>query len=586
MTILPKKKTSKDKNEAENVERPLSPGGPAEVRGGARRPSSPGGPPRWSSPPPVDHDRGPAGHEPPGRYEETASGSGNKRRLRHRSPPHGVARKQRHDNTRTAALCAGASAGIAHARLSGIRQATTSTAAPDPRTNATSHGGVPVGQALAPEEERGACSGYNSEDECTPRPCDQNVEEMERWFETQLKEKRGYIIKQMGEDGACLFRAVADQVYGDQEMHGIVRQHCVDYMAKNVDFYKQFVTEDFTTYLNRKRADNCHGNHIEMQALSELYNRPIEVYKCTSLDPINTFHSSYETDNEPIRLSYHRNVHYNSVVNPHKATIGVGLGLPGLQPGLADKNLIREAVRMSEDCHIEQTMLQDKLRETDWEVTQETIEEQVARESYLQWLQEQEKYAKSRTSHRSASATCSTSTDTLQTCLDGSASPDQPRTSRSPRSHGGGNGGGGSGQNSPKQMESDYMSGVSCPSPLSPIIPSTSSGRSAASGCGINSSSLSLEGAVGGVDYGFPETASIMNDLPPQMFGLSDYDDDDVIARVLAESQREYLDSLKTMTVAGSSSSPGGATSSSSSSSLPNDRPDKGKSLMPKDVRQ
>ena len=61
--------------------------------------------------------------------------------------------------------------------------------------------------------------------------------------------------------------------------------------------------------------------------------------------------------------------------------------------------------------------------------------------------------------HRSASATCSTSTDTLQTCLDGSASPDQPRTSRSPRSHGGGNGGGGSGQNSPKQMESDYMSG-------------------------------------------------------------------------------------------------------------------------------
>ena len=25
--------------------------------------------------------------------------------------------------------------------------------------------------------------------------------------------------------------------------------------------------------------DNCHGNHIEMQALSELYNRPIEVYQ-------------------------------------------------------------------------------------------------------------------------------------------------------------------------------------------------------------------------------------------------------------------------------------------------------------------
>jgi OTU domain-containing protein 5 len=39
-------------------------------------------------------------------------------------------------------------------------------------------------------------------------------------------------------------------------------------------------------------------------------------------------------------------------------------------------------------------MLEDKLRETDWELTQETIEEQVARESYLQWLQEQEKVSK------------------------------------------------------------------------------------------------------------------------------------------------------------------------------------------------
>jgi hypothetical protein len=36
-------------------------------------------------------------------------------------------------------------------------------------------------------------------------------------------------------------------------------------------------------------------------------------------------------------------------------------------------------------------MLEDKLRETDWEVTQETIEEQVARESYMQWLRDQEK---------------------------------------------------------------------------------------------------------------------------------------------------------------------------------------------------
>ena len=43
--------------------------------------------------------------------------------------------------------------------------------------------------------------------------------------------KRGFIIKRMGEDGACLFRAVSDQVYGDQEMHSTVRKHCMDYIV-------------------------------------------------------------------------------------------------------------------------------------------------------------------------------------------------------------------------------------------------------------------------------------------------------------------------------------------------------------------
>ena len=32
--------------------------------------------------------------------------------------------------------------------------------------------------------------------------------QLEEWFETNLKEKKGLIIKRMGEDGACLFRAV------------------------------------------------------------------------------------------------------------------------------------------------------------------------------------------------------------------------------------------------------------------------------------------------------------------------------------------------------------------------------------------
>lgn len=74
-------------------------------------------------------------------------------------------------------------------------------------------------------------------------------------------------------------------------------------------------------------------------------------------EPINIFHGVHKSDNEPIRLSYQRGSHYNSIVDPYKATIGVGLGLPSFNPGSADRQLISDAVRQSEDLHIEQVRL-------------------------------------------------------------------------------------------------------------------------------------------------------------------------------------------------------------------------------------
>ena len=36
----------------------------------------------------------------------------------------------------------------------------------------------------------------------------------------------------MLEDGNCLFRSVADQVYGDSEAYDLTRQMCIDYMVR------------------------------------------------------------------------------------------------------------------------------------------------------------------------------------------------------------------------------------------------------------------------------------------------------------------------------------------------------------------
>ena len=46
----------------------------------------------------------------------------------------------------------------------------------------------------------------------------------------------------------------------------------------NADYFSQYVTENFEEYVSRKRLVQVHGNHLEIQALSELYNRPIHIY--------------------------------------------------------------------------------------------------------------------------------------------------------------------------------------------------------------------------------------------------------------------------------------------------------------------
>jgi len=59
--------------------------------------------------------------------------------------------------------------------------------------------------------------GYNSEDEYShlgQSLTEEEWEAKERRFEKQMK-KKGYIIKRMADDGSCLFRAVADQVFGE-----------------------------------------------------------------------------------------------------------------------------------------------------------------------------------------------------------------------------------------------------------------------------------------------------------------------------------------------------------------------------------
>ncbi|XP_068658907.1 OVARIAN TUMOR DOMAIN-containing deubiquitinating enzyme 6-like [Aristolochia californica] len=253
--------------------------------------------------------------------------------------------------------------------------------------------GWPVVSTRSPSNSRpssprsfGEAEGYNSADEqCPGFGSSYDDAEKERQFELDIRRVKGLEVKRMVEDGNCLFRAVADQVYGDTEAYDLTRQMCIDYMERERDHFSQFITEGFTSYCKRKRRDKVYGNNVEIQALSEMYNRPIHIYSY-STEPINIFHGSYNTDTPPIRLSYHHGNHYNSLVDPRRLNIGAGLGFSCLHGSNIDKDQVKAAIKAQQDQQIDNLLLAEGRFYSDLELTEKEIERMVMEASRAEHL--------------------------------------------------------------------------------------------------------------------------------------------------------------------------------------------------------
>ena len=108
-------------------------------------------------------------------------------------------------------------------------------------------------------------------------------------------------------------------------------------------------------YLERKARDGVYGNNIEIQAISELFNRPIYIFTPTSSTPINTFHSDY-TDPPLYVVYYAASEHYDALLNHARPSIGLGLGLPGMKVGGGEESIMKEVGGKSDVAHSEEIM--------------------------------------------------------------------------------------------------------------------------------------------------------------------------------------------------------------------------------------
>jgi len=253
---------------------------------------------------------------------------------------------------------------------------------------------------------------------------------------------------------------------------------------------------------------------------------------------------------------------------------------------------MNEALKKSEEFHLEQTMLDDKLKATDWEATNEEIMELVARESYLQWLKDNEKRSIDRNALNlycdqmpSTNAQCSTwdtnSSDlmsrnhqhlsqqnqnsshrlSLNRRTSTSTPPRSPSQSKlshfksSPPSQNHHH----QQQQQHQQLKLNRNDELNYFDDKSHSANKTKSSSSTSPAATTTSNTTSFTANVSydenAMQYQYYETKNIINELTPDLFGLNSNDwigldsgngnDSDILAQVLAASQAEYLESLK-----------------------------------------
>lgn len=123
----------------------------------------------------------------------------------------------------------------------------------------------------------------------------------------------GLKIVHITADGNCLFRAVADQLEGNEEEHPKYRKMVVDYIEAHREEYEPFLEDEvpFDNYCKNMRETSTWAGHMELQVISLVTHTNICIHRL--LSPRWHIQNFKSTEARCIHLSYHNGEHYNSI---------------------------------------------------------------------------------------------------------------------------------------------------------------------------------------------------------------------------------------------------------------------------------
>ena len=114
-------------------------------------------------------------------------------------------------------------------------------------------------------------------------------------------------------DGNCQFRAVADQLFRDQERHAECRNVVINQLRRSSEDYAPYVPEDFDDYVRAMREDAAWGDHVTLQAAADAYGVRMCVISSYKDNFLVEIQPKVQRSSRVCWISFWAEVHYNSV---------------------------------------------------------------------------------------------------------------------------------------------------------------------------------------------------------------------------------------------------------------------------------
>jgi hypothetical protein len=119
--------------------------------------------------------------------------------------------------------------------------------------------------------------------------------------------------KKVRGDGNCQFRALADQLFRDQERHAEIRAAVVAQLRRDREAYSVFVPEDFDSYVREMSRATTWGDHITLQAAADAYGVAMCVISSYKDNFVIEIQPTAKRSERVLWISFWAEVHYNSI---------------------------------------------------------------------------------------------------------------------------------------------------------------------------------------------------------------------------------------------------------------------------------